>query len=99
MKVKKDDGMEQKLKVLQKKNEQLFKMVNDEREKTAGYEQVARLYTAYISILLRMLNATEEKRVTIKGTDIKEALERFVASATYDTENDVYSLWCVEQNK
>lgn len=70
----------------------LVDMVKTEREKIAGYEQIARLHSAYISILLKKLGATEDNMVAITGEEIKEALESYEARAVQV--DGGYSLYC-----
>lgn len=50
-------------------------MVNDEREKVAGYEQIAKLHAAYIAHLLQKLGATKENPVTITKDDVAGAMK------------------------
>lgn len=66
---------QQRLEIEERKNAKLLKMVNDEREKVAGYEQVANLHVAYIAYLLRKLGATTETPVTITKNDVAEAMK------------------------
>ncbi len=82
--------------MLKKRNEKLIQMLNDAKEREAGYAQVAKLHSAYISILLNKLGATEDCPVTISGADITEALSRYEARAVYSNGKDEYSLWCEE---
>lgn len=56
-------------------------MVNDEREKVAGYEQLAKLHAAYIAHLLQKLGATKENPVTITKDDVTEAMNLKVLGA------------------
>lgn len=75
----------------------LIKMINEEREKVAGYNELAKIHTAYISILLKRLNATnEESAITIGQDEIKEAMEKFEARALYSAESKSQSLYCSE---
>ena len=57
-----------------RQNERLRKMYEIERDKTAGYEELAKVQNAYVAILLKKLNATETKPVTITNDDVKEVL-------------------------
>ena len=52
----------------------LKQMVEHEREKVAGYEQISKLHAAYIAILLRKLGATENEPFTITAADVAEAM-------------------------
>ena len=71
----------QELEKVKKQNDRLLKMIAEERQKVAGYEQVAQVNSAYISILLKRLGATEENKVDIPASEITEALEKYEARA------------------
>ena len=73
---------QQRLEIEERKNAKLLKMVNDEREKVAGYEQIAKLHAAYIAYLLQKLGATKETPVTITKDDVAEAMKLEVRGAT-----------------
>ncbi len=68
---------------LKKQNDKLRKMLADEREKVAryedgeGYEGVYRIQNAYIAVLLSKMGATEENPVTILKEDITKAMEHY----------------------
>ena len=66
---------QQRLEMEEKKNAKLVKMVNAEREKVAGYEQLAKLHVAYIAYLLQKLGATRENPVAITKDDVAEAMK------------------------
>ena len=66
---------------LKEQNKRLLKMATEAREKVAGYEQIARVHSAYISILLNKLGATEDKPITILATEVTEALKKYEARA------------------
>ena len=74
------------------RNHRLMKMLTEEREKIAGYEQIAQVHSAYISILLKKLGATEDNMVTITPSEVTEALKKYEARAI-KTE-DGWSLYC-----
>ena len=76
------------------RRDKLKEMVEREREKVAGYVQVAKVHSAYISILLKKLGATEENKVEIKATEITEALEKYEARAIATEEG--FALYLVE---
>lgn len=57
------------------RNERLLKMVEAEREKVAGYEQLAKLHAAYIAFLLQKLGATKDNPITITKEDVAGAME------------------------
>lgn len=71
----------QEMAKVQKQNDRLLKMLSEEREKAAGYEQLAKVHSAYISILLKRLGATEDNKVDIKATEVTEAIEKYEARA------------------
>lgn len=64
---------QQMLEAERKKNETLLKMVETERERVAGYEQLAKLHAAYIAFLLQKLGATKGNPVPITKEDVAEA--------------------------
>lgn len=68
---------EQELAKVKKQNGRLLKMVAEERGKVAGYEQVAKVNSAYISILLKRLGATEDNKIDIKASEVTEALDKY----------------------
>lgn len=80
---------------MDKQKEKLKQMLEEEREKIAGYEQLAKLHSAYISILLRRLNATEENGVVISAEEVKHAMDHFEAHA-YTDGNGEWKLYCEE---
>lgn len=77
---------------MDKQKEKLKEMLMTEREKVAGYEQVAKVHSAYISILLKKLGAIKDNTVTITDSEIKEALNKYEARAV-KTE-DGWGLYC-----
>lgn len=82
----------QELAQVKKKNDKLVKMLTEEREKVAGYNQIAKVHSAYISILLKRLEATEDKPVTITASEVTEALTKYEARAM-PTEGG-FNLYC-----
>ena len=66
---------------MDKQKEKLKKMLLAEREKVAGYEQVAKVHSAYISILLKKLGATKDNAVAFTDAEVKEALSKYEARA------------------
>lgn len=60
---------------LKKLNEKLVEMVKAEKEKVAGYNQIAKLHSAYIAILLDKLGGTEDNPILIENIDVTNALE------------------------
>lgn len=77
---------------LQKKNDKLIKMLAEERERVAGYNQIAKVHSAYISILLKRLEATEDKPITITASEVTEALNKYEARAMPTEEG--FNLYC-----
>ena len=66
----------QKLQKEKNKNHRLLKMIAEEREKVAGYEQLAKVHSAYISILLNKLEATNsDNAITINAEEVKRSLK------------------------
>ena len=58
-----------------------FEAKKEAREREAGYAQLAQVHSAYITILLRKLGATEDNMVTITGAEVKEALKQYEVRA------------------
>ena len=76
----------------EKNVKKLKQMIQDEREKVKGYEQLAKVHSAYISILLNKLGATKDNMITITASEVTEALKKYEARAI-QTE-DGFSLYC-----
>ena len=66
---------------MDKQKEKLKQMLQAEREKVAGYEQLAQVHSAYISILLQKLGATEDNKVEIKAPEVSDAMAKYEARA------------------
>ena len=68
---------------LKAQNDKLRKMLADEREKVAryedgeGYEGVYRIQNAYVAHLLVKMGATEENPVTILKEEITKSMEHY----------------------
>ena len=67
---------------LEKENEairiwQLEKIVNAEKEKTKAYDQIAKIHSAYIAILLKKLEASKDNTVVITSEEVSEAMEKY----------------------
>ena len=58
-----------------------MEMVKAEREKVTGYEQLAKVHSAYIAILLKKLGAAKEHAVTIRAEDVADALKHYETRA------------------
>lgn len=82
---------------MDKQKEKLKQMVETEREKVAGYEQLAKVHSAYIAILLRKLEATEDNPINIKASDVTQALEMYESRAI--ATNDGFGLYYEVKDK
>lgn len=67
----------------------------DEKQKVKGYEELAKLHSAYIAILLQKLKATEENKVTITKDDITQGMFNLETRA-HITEDGIITLYCAE---
>ena len=83
---------------MDKQKEKLKTMLEQEREKNKGYEELARLHCAYITILLHRINATEDNAVTITKEEVTRAMSDFEARAFTDNDGAV-NLYCVDTKK
>lgn len=63
------------------KKARMLNAVKEANEKVKGYEQMAQVQSAYISILLKKLGATEDNKVDIKASEVTEALQKYEARA------------------
>ena len=63
-----------------------------EKEKVRGYEKLAKLHSAYISILLNKLGATKDNMITITAEEVTEALNKYETRAVKSV--DGFSLYC-----
>jgi len=84
----------QELEKVKKQNDRLLKMINGEREKVAGYEQIAKVHSAYIAILLKKLGATKDNTITITGEEVKEALEKYETRAMFEPTDNSWKIYC-----
>lgn len=78
---------------MDKQKEKLKTMLEAERQKVAGYEQLAKVHSAYISILLKKLGATKENVITITPDAVKDALEHYEARALANGDGS-FGLYC-----
>ena len=69
-----------------------MKMITEERDKVAAYNEIAKVHSAYISILLKELGATKDNMFTITASDITKALDCYETRAV-QVEGG-YSLYC-----
>lgn len=67
-------------------------LIAAERTKIAAYEQLAKVNTAYVAILLDKLGATKDHAVTITHKEITEAMKKYEARAS--TIDVGFSLYC-----
>lgn len=74
---------------LKKRNAKLLNMLMEERQKVEGYNELFKVHTAYISILLKKLGATEDKAVTISQEEVKGALEKLEPRAVVEGNGDL----------
>ena len=82
----------QEMAKIKKQNDKLVKMLAEERQKVKGYEQLAKVHSAYISILLQKLGATKDNMITITSAEVTEALKKYEARAL--PSEDGFSLYC-----
>lgn len=66
---------------MDKQKEKLKQMLEEERAKAKGYEELAKIHGAYISILLKKLGCTKDHSFVITPSDVREALEKYEARA------------------
>lgn len=64
-----------------------------EREKVKGYEELAKIHSAYISILLKELGATKDNMITITAAEVTEALQKYEARALPNKDGS-FGLYC-----
>ena len=83
-------------KEMTKKEEKLVQMVETEREKVAGYQQIIELYSGYIAILLEKLGATKENGVAITSAEVDEAMKKYETRGI--TKDGAISLFIEEKN-
>ena len=84
----------QELEKERERNGKLLAMVNDARERVRGYEQLAKVHSAYIAILLQRLGAAEDNAFNIKANEIADALENLETRALA-MEDGSWSLYVV----
>ena len=66
--------------------------IAEEKGKRVGYEELARVHSAYISILLNELGATKDNMITITASEVKDALEHYETRAIPNVDGS-YSLY------
>ena len=71
--------------------------IAEEKEKRVGYEELARVHSAYISILLKKLGATEDNMIVIKPREVMETLDKDEVRVLYTPMEDSYSLYYIEE--
>ena len=88
--------MVKKKRDLEKKNSKLLVMVETERQKSEGLEQVFKIQNTYIAILLKKLGATSEgTAITITNEEIKRTMDRCEIKGAIP-EKGVWKLYCEE---
>lgn len=55
----------------------LEQMLKAEKEKTKAYDQIAKIHSAYIAILLKKLEASKDNTVVITSEEVSEAMEKY----------------------
>lgn len=73
----------------------LNKKVKEEREKQKGYDELIKVYSSYIAILLKQMGADENNAVTISNDMVKSAMGGLQVRATV-TENGEFKLFYEE---
>lgn len=71
------------IKRLKNMNDKLREMNAKEREKVAGHEELAKIQTSYIAILLKKLGATKDNPVTITREDVSESIAKDVVKVGF----------------
>ncbi len=71
----------------------MLEMVKTEREKVTGYEQLAKVHSAYIAILLNKLGGTVENPAVIRAEDVTDALKHYETRAV-SYEDGSWGLYC-----
>lgn len=66
---------------LQQKLEKMKSRFEGERERVKAYEQIVKIYGAYMAVLLRALKATKEKPFKLTHADISKSLEELETRA------------------
>lgn len=66
---------------LQQKLDKMKARYEDERERVRAYEQIVKIYGAYMALLLRALNATKDKPFKLTHTEITEGMNKLETRA------------------
>lgn len=77
------------------KNDNLRKMNEELRLTVEGHKELAKVFTAYIALLLKRVGATEEEPMLITEEDVKYALEHYETRAIL--QNGEKMLFCAEK--
>lgn len=87
----------QELEKVKRQNEKLLKIISEERQRVAGYEEIAKLYSAYIAILLQRLKAdSKDTAITLRDEEIKYAITSFETRAV-PMDEGAWSLYYCEK--
>lgn len=78
-----------------RQNEKLRRMLEEEKKSVAGYEELKKIQSAYVAILLKKLGATEDNPVMITSDEIKEALAQDNVRAIIE-DVGVWKFYCKE---
>ena len=84
---------------LENKNAKLIERAERRDEEIQGYQELGKIHSAYIAILVKRLGATEDNPVEITRGEVYRAIDRYETRASFDRETDTYSLYCVEHEE
>ena len=82
---------------LQQKLEKMKARFEEERERVKAYEQIVKIYGAYMAVLLSALGATKDKPFSMKHSDITRGLEELETRAV--SNDDGFDLFAEEVKK
>lgn len=68
----------------------------EEKQKVKGYEELARVHSAYIAILLQRLKATKDKPVVIDTEEVMQALSNLEVRACVDETERAWKFYVEE---
>lgn len=66
---------------LRKRLEKMKARYEDERGRVKAYEQIVKMYSAYMAVLLNALSAVKDKPFKLKHSEITKGLEEFEVRA------------------
>lgn len=82
---------------LKAKNDTLIKRNEELRQTVEGHKELAKVFTAYIAHLLRVLGTTEDNPLAITDEDVKYAIDHYETRAII--QQGERKLYCAEINK